>query len=177
MVKKRNKEVIKGYFTVVQGRHQASQVALVVKNPMDRGAWWATVHGTTKSRTWLEWLSTQGGQHASLDHQTSSYLVWASSLTRLLFHLLHDQLWVLFLQSTGSHWKQVEFPRMQTLRYEGGGELGRALGIMTFEREKEGDGTGQRKNFNSRVRSSEAGMILQSCSQLEWEMRAFIPPQ
>ena len=56
---------------------------------------------------------------------------------------------------------------MQTLRYEGGGELGRALGIMTFEREKEGDGTGQRKNFNSRVRSSEAGMILQSCSQLE----------
>ena len=22
-------------------------------NPMDRGAWWATVHGVTKSRTWL----------------------------------------------------------------------------------------------------------------------------
>ena len=51
MVKKRNKEVIKGNFTVVQGRHQASQVPLVVKNPMDRGAWWATVHGTTKSQT------------------------------------------------------------------------------------------------------------------------------
>ena len=33
MVKKRNKEVIKGYFTVVQGRHQASQVALVVRIP------------------------------------------------------------------------------------------------------------------------------------------------
>ena len=25
---------------------------------MDRGAWWATVHGVTKSQTWLKWLST-----------------------------------------------------------------------------------------------------------------------
>ena len=24
-----------------------------LKNPMDRGAWWATVHGVTKSQTWL----------------------------------------------------------------------------------------------------------------------------
>ena len=24
-----------------------------LENPMDRGAWWATVHGITKSRTWL----------------------------------------------------------------------------------------------------------------------------
>ena len=24
-----------------------------LKNPMDRGAWWATVHGVTKSWTWL----------------------------------------------------------------------------------------------------------------------------
>ena len=24
-----------------------------LKNPMDRGAWWATVHGVTKSRTRL----------------------------------------------------------------------------------------------------------------------------
>ena len=23
------------------------------ENPMDRGAWWATVHGVTKNRTWL----------------------------------------------------------------------------------------------------------------------------
>ena len=26
--------------------------------PMDRGAWWATAHGVTKSRTQLKWLST-----------------------------------------------------------------------------------------------------------------------
>ena len=24
-----------------------------LENPMDRGAWWATIHGATKSRTWL----------------------------------------------------------------------------------------------------------------------------
>ena len=29
-------------------------------NLMDRGAWQATVHGVTKSRTWLKWLSTHG---------------------------------------------------------------------------------------------------------------------
>ena len=28
-----------------------------LENPMDRGAWWATVHSITKSRTWLKWLS------------------------------------------------------------------------------------------------------------------------
>ena len=24
-----------------------------LENPMDRGAWWAIVHGATKSQTWL----------------------------------------------------------------------------------------------------------------------------
>ena len=27
-----------------------------LENPMDRGAWWAAVHGVTKSRTWLKQL-------------------------------------------------------------------------------------------------------------------------
>ena len=26
-----------------------------LENPMDRGAWWATVHRVAKSRTWLRW--------------------------------------------------------------------------------------------------------------------------
>ena len=30
-----------------------------LENPMDRGAWWATVHGVTKSSTQLMWLSTK----------------------------------------------------------------------------------------------------------------------
>ena len=30
-----------------------------MKNPMDRGTWWATVHGITKSQTWLtDWAHT-----------------------------------------------------------------------------------------------------------------------
>ena len=28
-----------------------------LENPMDRGAWWPTVHRAAKSRTWLKWLS------------------------------------------------------------------------------------------------------------------------
>ena len=29
-----------------------------LKNPMNRGAWWATVHRVSWSQTWLKWLST-----------------------------------------------------------------------------------------------------------------------
>ena len=28
-----------------------------LENPMDRGAWWATVHGVAKSQTQLKWPS------------------------------------------------------------------------------------------------------------------------
>ena len=28
-----------------------------LENPINRGAWWATVHGVTKSQTWLKWFS------------------------------------------------------------------------------------------------------------------------
>ena len=38
-------------------------------NPLDRGAWWATIHRITKSWTWLKWLST----HASLNFQDKKY--------------------------------------------------------------------------------------------------------
>ena len=30
----------------------------ILENPMDRGGWWATVHGITKSRTWLKHAPT-----------------------------------------------------------------------------------------------------------------------
>ena len=29
-----------------------------LENPMDRGAWWATVHGVAKIQTWLKWWSS-----------------------------------------------------------------------------------------------------------------------
>ena len=37
-----------------------------LENPMDRGAWWAIVHGVTKSQTGLEQLSMQGEPDASI---------------------------------------------------------------------------------------------------------------
>ena len=43
-----------------------------LENPMDRGAWWATVHGVTQSRTRLKQLSmAQQGQKV----QMSSYKI------------------------------------------------------------------------------------------------------
>ena len=35
-----------------------------LENPIDRGAWWATVHGVTKSLTRLKWLSMWLSMHA-----------------------------------------------------------------------------------------------------------------
>ena len=32
---------------------------------MDRGAWWAAVHGVTQSQTWLKRLSTQARMEAA----------------------------------------------------------------------------------------------------------------
>ena len=44
-----------------------------LENPMDRGAWWATVHGVAKSGTRLSQLSTQptmpNSQGYSADYQ------------------------------------------------------------------------------------------------------------
>ena len=40
------------------GRHGNPLQYSCLENPMDRGAWWATVHGVTKSRTQLKRLGT-----------------------------------------------------------------------------------------------------------------------
>ena len=42
-----------------------------VGNPMDRGAWWATVHGLQKSRTWLSMHT-----HHFLDQPKVIYDIW-----------------------------------------------------------------------------------------------------
>ena len=51
---------------------------------MDRGTWWATVHGVTKSRTWLKWISTQAhgstvSQGPILSHCQSTWKVYFPS--------------------------------------------------------------------------------------------------
>ena len=54
-----------------------------LENPMDRGAWWATVHSVTKSWTRLKWLSTQSSVPGSIcshfleaSSQTCGSLLW-----------------------------------------------------------------------------------------------------
>ena len=42
-----------------RGGHDNPLKYSCLENPMDRGAWWATVHEAAKSRTWLKRLSTQ----------------------------------------------------------------------------------------------------------------------
>ena len=42
-----------------------------LENPMDRGAWWPTVHRVVKSWTWLKWLSTEPSTVAGVSHDTS----------------------------------------------------------------------------------------------------------
>ena len=41
------------------GGHGNSLQYSCLENPMDRGAWQATVHRVAKSQTWLKWLSTR----------------------------------------------------------------------------------------------------------------------
>ena len=41
-----------------------------LKNPMDRGAWWAIVHGVKKSRTQLKWLGTH-----------SMHIIWKTGIS------------------------------------------------------------------------------------------------
>ena len=40
-----------------------------LEHPMARGAWWAAVHGVTKSWTQLKGLSTEGGRNVGADKQ------------------------------------------------------------------------------------------------------------
>ena len=44
-----------------------------LENPMGRGAWWAAVHGFTKSQTWLEWLTKSSGADERKEWGTSEW--------------------------------------------------------------------------------------------------------
>ena len=51
-----------------------------LENPMDRGAWWAAVHGVTKSQTRLKQLNTH--THVNM-HATSSLAIYLSMDTKI----------------------------------------------------------------------------------------------
>ena len=46
--------------------HEEDPLKEEMENPMDRGAWWVTVHGVAKCQTWLsDWART----HPFLDSE------------------------------------------------------------------------------------------------------------
>ena len=47
-----------------------------LENPMDRWAWWATVHRVARSGTWLKWLSTHASTYTCTLAPHSSTLAW-----------------------------------------------------------------------------------------------------
>ena len=47
-----------------------------LKNPMDRGTWWATVIGVTKIQTWLSMRLVYEGQHIEWTVEFMSLKVW-----------------------------------------------------------------------------------------------------
>ena len=57
-----------------------------LENPMDRGAWWATVHRVAKSQTQLKRLNTQAYSNADLDN-----LVWYVPLSLQLLFLVFNE--------------------------------------------------------------------------------------
>ena len=44
-----------------------------LEKPMDRGAWWATVHGVSKSQTWLKQLNTPTHTHTHTHAHTHTH--------------------------------------------------------------------------------------------------------
>ena len=58
----RGTNLIPGSGRAPGGRHGNPLQYSCLENPMDRGAWRATVHGDTKSQTWLKQLSIQNGE-------------------------------------------------------------------------------------------------------------------
>ena len=65
-----------------------------LENPMDRGAWWAIVHGVTKSWTWLNRLSTQW--LLAIYYLYISFYQWYVSIFNYL--LTEIPLWNVILQ-------------------------------------------------------------------------------
>ena len=59
---KRDTSSILGSWRSPGGGHGNPLQYTGLKTPMDKGAWWATVHRVTKSQTWLKQLST--AQHS-----------------------------------------------------------------------------------------------------------------
>ena len=58
--------------------------------PMDREAWWATVHRVTKSRTWLKQLSTHAHPQNKEEKRFEGCQVIAQDHSATVFYQIYD---------------------------------------------------------------------------------------
>ena len=83
----RKHEFIPGVGKIPWGRAGNPLQYSCLENPMDRGAWQATVHGVTKRRIQLRQLSTQRGYIISQRLKDHPFVQsWSMSPTRIGFH-------------------------------------------------------------------------------------------
>ena len=75
-----------------------------LENPIDRGTWWATVHGVTKSQTQLKQLSSNKWKGCCRTRQFSQHFLYAFS--EFQFPSLNS---LIKLICISSHWKMVTF--------------------------------------------------------------------
>ena len=71
-----------------------------LENPMDRGAWWATISGSKRvGQTWLKWLSTHAHIFSSRPHMAKSknHLSVFLLIIRVFNTLFLFDSWVLLL--------------------------------------------------------------------------------
>ena len=104
----------------------------LLRNPMDRGAWQATVHGVAKSRTWL---STHTQHHTgkkkiyrNVDHVLMKMIT--SGPTRRK-PMAHGSLWITHFEDP---WSVVEASELwEDLRLLGGSLQPREVGVSSFQ--------------------------------------------
>ena len=79
-----------------------------LENPMDRGAWQATIHGITKSRTWRKWLSMHIIAKAHETHKEKLMRLTKSSSWWPFWSVLMDERAAFTTELKGCNlWKQL----------------------------------------------------------------------
>ena len=73
-----------------------------LENPMDRGAWWATVHGVARSLTWLKQLSTHIHIWFNMPYLFRIQM-FSVRLIYLVINLTNESVLVTYLQETSSN--------------------------------------------------------------------------
>ena len=95
-------------------------------NPMDRGAWWATVHGVTKSWTRLKRLSTYTYVKSPLGHHQDKHYYLASpdraifrliKIVPLLIILINFIIISLFIKKSFKHTEKHPFCNIYNFTY------------------------------------------------------------